>query len=131
MREHSRREIYNKLNKKEYAEGVDIEALLDELETNNYLNEERFAESFVRYRISRGQGSLKISDELRRRGLSSNMISKAIQEAGVDWFELAKEQKLKKFGESKPADFKEKSRQMRFLATRGFNAEAIRYAVDD
>ena len=130
MREHSRREIYDKLNKKEYAKGVDIEALLDELEASNYLDEERFAESFVRYRISRGQGSIKISDELRRRGLSSKLINKTIHEAKVDWFELAKEQKLKKFGEGKAADFKEKSRQMRFLASRGFNAETIRYAVD-
>jgi regulatory protein len=130
MREHSRLEIYNKLNKKEYAEGVDLEALLDELEASNYLNEERFAESFVRYRISKGQGSIKISDELRQRGLNSFLIKKTIQEAEVDWFELAQQQRLKKFGEDKPADFKEKSRQMRFLSARGFSFDAIRHAVD-
>ena len=130
MREHSRLEIYNKLNKKEYAEGVDINALLDNLEESDYLNEERFAESFVRYRISRGQGSIKILNELRQRGLPSNLIKITIQEAEVDWFEMAQRQRSKKFGEEKPLDFKEKSKQMRFLSSRGFGIDAIRFAVD-
>jgi len=56
MREHSRLELHNKLQKKDYADGVDINKLLDELEENDYLNEERFAESYIRHRASRGFG---------------------------------------------------------------------------
>ncbi len=129
MREHSRLEIKNKLKKKDYVEGVDLEKLLDELEESNYLNEERFVESFIRYRSGRGQGFIKISNELRQRGIKASMIQSAMQEAEVDWFQLAKEQREKKFGLKKPEEFKEKARQMRFLLGRGFDSEVIRATV--
>jgi regulatory protein len=46
MREHSRLELGRKLAR--YAEeGDDIEALLDFLEKNNWLSQERFAESLI------------------------------------------------------------------------------------
>jgi regulatory protein len=129
MREHSRLEIKNKLKKKDYVEGVDLEKLLDELEESNYLNEERFVESFIRYRSGRGQGFIKISNELRQRGIKASMIQSAMQEAEIDWFQLAKEQREKKFGLKKPKDFKEKARQMRFLFGRGFETETIRQVL--
>ena len=129
MREHSRKELFDKLKKKDFSEDVDIAALLDDLEENNYLNEKRFAESFIRSRINRGQGVLKISNELRQRGISSSLISIAMQEVDVDWFSLAAGQREKKFGKKKPGDFKEKARQIRFLSARGFDAEVIREIV--
>jgi regulatory protein len=130
MREHSRLEIYNKLCKKDYVVGVDINQLLDELEMNDYLNEERFAESFVRYRITRGQGSVKIRYELRRRGITQTLIDRTLASTEVDWFGLALVQKEKKFGCDKANGFNQKAKQMRFLTTRGFDIEMIRYAVD-
>lgn len=129
MREHSRLEIYNKLTKKDFVEGVDLDVLLNELEEKNYLSDERFAESFVRYRASRGQGSIKISNELRQRGVNTSLISKAFLNAEVDWFELAQQQREKKFGILKPIDFKEKAKQMRFLSGRGFDHEIVRAIV--
>jgi len=129
MREHSRKEIRNKLAVKKYVEGVDIDKLLNELEDKNYLNEERFVESFIRYRSGRGQGIIKISNELRQRGINASMISYALQEADLDWLQLAKEQREKKFGLQIPDDFKEKARQMRFLSGRGFDSECIRHSL--
>ncbi len=129
MREHSRLEITNKLKKKDYIEGVDLEKLLNELEDSNYLNEERFVESFIRYRSGKGQGSIKISNELRQRGINNSMITHAMQEANIDWFQLAKEQREKKFGENKPDEYKEKARQMRFLSRRGFDTDSIMQSI--
>lgn len=129
MREHSRFEIYNKLCKKDYVEGVDLQALLDKLEEKNYINEERFTESFVRYRVSRGQGPVKITSELRRKGVSSSLISQVMQDAEADWFDLATQQLEKKFGRAIPEDFKEKAKRMRFLSARGFDAEVVRAVV--
>jgi regulatory protein len=57
------------------------------------------------------------------------MIQSAMQEAEIDWFQLAKEQREKKFGLKKPKDFKEKARQMRFLFGRGFETETIRQVL--
>jgi len=130
MREHSRRELYQKLQKKEYVEGVNVEQLLDELEQSNYLCEQRFTESFIRYRASRGQGSIKISSELNNRGIKKSMISGALETAEVDWYKLAQEQLEKKFGNSKAGDFKEKAKRMRFLSMRGFISDVIRSIVN-
>ena len=130
MREHSRQELCQKLQKKEYVEDVDIERLLDELEQKNYLCEERFTESFIRYRASRGQGFNKISSELNKRGIKLSMISRAFESAEVDWYKLAQEQLEKKFGKSNSDDFKEKAKRMRFLSMRGFNSDVIRNIVN-
>ncbi|MEE9444846.1 MAG: regulatory protein RecX, partial [Cocleimonas sp.] len=114
---------------KTYIEGVDVDKLLNELEDKNYLNEDRFVESFIRYRSGRGQGIIKISNELKQRGINTSMISHALQEADLDWFQLAKEQREKKFGKQIPDDFKEKARQMRFLSGRGFDGDSIRQSL--
>lgn len=129
MREHSRLEITNKLKKKDYVEGVDLEKLLDELEESNYLNEARFVESYIRYRSGRGQGIIKISNELKQRGINQSQITKSMQEAEVNWSKIAAEQRIKKFGELLPQEYKEKARQMRFLYGRGFDSEVIRAVV--
>lgn len=129
MREHSRQEIHNKLTRKDFVEGVDIHSLLNELEAKNYLNEERFTESFIRARSSRGQGSLKIANDLKQRGISSSYISTAIDNSEINWYELASQQREKKFGKIIPSDYKEKAKQMRFLSNRGFNSEMIRSLI--
>ena len=130
MREHSRHELKNKLLKKEYVEGVDLEKLLDELEASDYLSDKRFAESFIRYRVSRGQGKIKIIAELKQRGVNTSLINASLQESDVDWFALAKQIRERKFGEIVPLEYKQKSKQMRFLLGRGFDSEMIRYAVE-
>ena len=43
--------------------------------------------------------------------------------------ELARHERVKKFGAAMPADFKEKAGQMRFLQYRGFEQDHIRAAV--
>ena len=126
MREHSRKEIYNKLTRKDFAKDVNLDTLLDELETKDYLNEQRFTESFIRYRSQRGQGPNKISNELKQRGISSSVINMTMSAAKINWYALASEQRIKKFGEVIPANFKDKAKQMRFLANRGFDSETIR-----
>ena len=129
MREHSRQELYKKLIQKEYSEDIDLNKLLDELEECGYQSDQRFTESFIRYRVSRGQGKVKISNDLKMRGVSASLINKSIQQADVDWFALASQLREKKYGENIPDDYKERAKQMRFLSSRGFDTEMIRYAI--
>ena len=129
MREHSRYELKKKLLKKNYSENVDLEKILDEIEASDYLSDQRFAESFIRSRVSRGQGKIKIINELKQRGVNAVLIKISMQESNVDWFDLANQIRERKFGENIPADYKEKTKQMRFLSGRGFDSEMIRYAV--
>jgi len=124
-REHSRLELINKLSHKPFSEDVDLPSLCDSLEASNYLSDERFAEMFVRSRVSRGKGEMKIRYELRQRGVKEALIDAALLEEGVDWLILAREQREKRFGRAIPKDFKERARQSRFLAGRGFSGEII------
>ncbi len=49
-REHSRYELYKKLNRKDYNRS-NINQILDELEDKDYINDERFARSWIKSRL--------------------------------------------------------------------------------
>lgn len=125
MREHSRQEIYNKLKKKPFSEGVDLDLLLNELEEKDYLNEDRFLESYIRSRSQRGYGPVKIKHELKQKGLSEPQISSFITDCNIEWYKLANSQRVKKFGDELPQEYKDKVKQMRYLFNRGFSTEQI------
>ncbi|MGP8291600.1 regulatory protein RecX [Vreelandella zhanjiangensis] len=130
-REYSRAEIAQRLKKKAF-ENADIEACLDTLEEQGLQSDVRFAESFIRSRIIRGQGVIRIKGELRQRGVDQEILSNALacveDNEGVDWFELASDTLARRF--SSPGDTpKERAKRERFLASRGFDFEQIRYAL--
>lgn len=130
-REYSRAEIAQRLKKKAF-ESADIEACLDTLEEQGLQSDVRFAESFIRSRIIRGQGVIRIKGELRQRGVDQEILSNALacveDNEGVDWFELASDTLARRF--SSPGDTpKERAKRERFLASRGFDFEQIRYAL--
>ncbi|MCB8888937.1 regulatory protein RecX [Vreelandella malpeensis] len=132
-REYSRAELVDRLVKKSF-EADDIQACLDALEEQGLQSDTRFAESFVRTRILRGQGVIRIKQELRLRGVNGEMLAAAIAEVErqecIDWFELAAEACQRRFGES-VANLppKERARRERFLANRGFDFDQIRHAL--
>ena len=72
MREHSRLELGRKLAR--YAEeGDDVEALLDFLEKNNWLSQERFAESLINRRAARF-GNSRVMAELQSHGVKGEAL---------------------------------------------------------
>jgi regulatory protein len=127
-REHGRTELIHKLTKFGFEFDV-ADAAVAQLVDDGLQSDARFAEAFVRSRIGQGKGPSRIRAELREHGLSDGVIDIALAEAEQDWFELAIDVRLKKFGGEKPADFKEKARQMRFLQSRGFDSDQIQVAV--
>ncbi|REG78305.1 regulatory protein RecX [Marinomonas pollencensis] len=128
-REHATKEIHNKLKLRGHNE-EDIANTLQSLIEMNYLNDQRFAEIFVRNRISKPLGALRIKQELSRKGIPEELANQAIENIDADWFELAKELKERKFGVTKYQDFKEKAKQIRYLQYRGFNFDQINYALE-
>ena len=130
-REYSRVELARKLQQKSF-DGDDIEACLDALAEQSLQSDARFAESFVRSRIARGQGVIRIKGELRQRGIDQETLTAALEAVeereAIDWFELAKETLARRY--DSPGDTpKERAKRERFLATRGFDFEQIRYAL--
>jgi regulatory protein len=125
-REHSRMELARKLAR-HAEEGDDIDALLDFLEKNNWLSEERFSESLIHRRAAR-YGNSRIVAELQQHGIKGEALSEL--KAGLAEDETARccEVWRRKFG-SLPQDAQERSKQMRFLLQRGFSQRAIQTAM--
>ena len=118
-REHSRCELRDKL-KKRFSDLDLIDQELDRLADENLQSDQRFAGSFLRQRLSRGHGPLRIRQEARQRGISDLEISTAIEAEEPDWCALAEAAYSRKFGIAAADDIKEKSRRNRFMQYRGF-----------
>jgi regulatory protein len=104
---------------------AEVDALLDWLEAKGYLSDARFIESRLHARSER-HGSLRIHQELARHGLAmSDEQSAQLRETELA---RARELWLRKFGEV-AAEPRERARQARFLAARGFPADVVRRIV--
>ena len=129
-REHSRRELQEKLLKKGCTEPVAAQVLND-LEAENLLSDERFTESLLRVRRDRGYGPLRILKDLREKGVAEDTITRRLDIASHDWIEDLKRVRLKKFGGRRPRSYSERAKQARFLQSRGFTMEQIREVLRD
>ena len=127
-REHGRAELLKKLTRFGFDADVADDAVA-QLVDDGLQSDTRFAEAFIRSRISQGKGQTKIRAELREHGLNDGVIEDGLEDAEQDWFALAIDVRLKKFGAEPPDGFKEKARQMRFLQSRGFDTDQIQVAV--
>ena len=127
-REHSELELRRKLVTRG-VEDVLIDRVLAELLDSNLLSNLRFTEVYVRGRFERGYGPARISAELRERGIDAELAQPALAELSDDWIESATRQRSKRFGGGYPDDYRERTRQMRFLQQRGFSGEQIRAAL--
>lgn len=126
-REHSRAELHRKLSELGGA-GEALDAVLDDLARERLQSDERFAESFVRSRVVRGQGPQAIATELRVRGVDKELLESVLTQ-GPDWYAQAAEVRHKRFGPALPEDARERARQARFLQYRGFTAAQVGHAL--
>jgi regulatory protein len=126
MREHSRLELGRKLSK--YAEeGDDVGALLDFLEKNNWLSQERFSESLIHRRAARF-GNSRIVAELQSHGINGEALQELKSGLSDSEVERACDVWRRKFGEV-ATDAEGRVKQMRFLMQRGFSQRAVRAAM--
>ena len=126
-REYGQAELAKKLADKGYKRTL-VDDEIARLGEEGLQSDTRFAEAFVQSRINQGKGPVRIRADLSQRGIRDGVIDGALEESGCDWYELAIQERVKKFGSELPADFKEKARQMRFLQYRGFEQDHIQSA---
>lgn len=124
-REHSRVELARKLAP--HGEAEEIVVLLDALERENLLSDQRYAEGLAMVRAGR-HGSLRLKADLRDKGVPAAVIDETVREARVDDLDSARRVWAKKFGRV-PGDASERAKQIRFLAGRGFPPDVIRRVV--
>jgi len=105
---------------------AEVDTLLDWLQTKHFLSDTRFVESRVNARAAR-YGNLRIRHELTQHGATLDagtaelLKDSEVARAHAVW--------LRKYGSSPASSAPERARQMRFLAGRGFSAEAIRRVI--
>lgn len=104
----------------------EIESLIERFEARGYLDDQRFAQLFIESRVSRGYGPIKIRFELKQKGVEKSLVQSSMSEHEVDWSIQAKTLRERRFGASLPTEMKDKKKQMRFLASRGFDYEHIK-----
>ena len=105
---------------------AEVEDLLDWLQAERHLSEQRFVESRVNARSSR-YGNVRIRQELRQHDAQLDAASEALLKASEAERALAVWRR--KFGREPAADAAARARQMRFLAGRGFSSDVIRQVL--
>jgi regulatory protein len=128
-REHSRRELYNKLLDKGCPETLATE-VVQRLEDESLVSDERFMESLIRVRRNRGYGPVRIRRELQEKGVAPEAIEGGLDPAGREWLEDIRRVQRKKFGARPPESFAERARQARFLQYRGFTNDQIQQILN-
>ena len=129
-REYSRAELERKLRPKEEAPG-ELAQALDELTAKGFISEQRVIESVINRRSAK-LGTARIRQELQSKGLDRDAVSVAVAALQTTELERAREVWRRKFdskSDASQATPAERSKQMRFLATRGFGVEIIRRVV--
>jgi regulatory protein len=130
-RDHSTGDISRKLQQRGYTTDA-ISAVITRLRESNTVDDSRYGQNFAVYRARRGQGPVRIRNDLRRSGLGDEQIDLAVKsgEDVPDFVAQAKEARRRKFGAELPKDWKERAKQSRFLQYRGFSTDHIRAVLE-
>lgn len=108
--------------------GDTLEEIISELISDNFLNEQRFAESYVRgkYRLKKW-GRVRLLQELKQRRISAYCIKKAMQQIEEEDYEQTIEEliikKEKTIREKDP--FKKNSKLARYLIQKGYESYLV------
>lgn len=130
-RERTIKEIKDRLRKKDYKDDI-IEKVVNYLLDNDYLNEARFAEMWIRSRKKHHpRGRKLIYKELNNKGVDQKIINSALNQhlSDQDELEMAeylKEKWLRRRTEEDSSSYKLKN----YLANKGFSYDLI-YKVTD
>lgn len=132
LRRRSEFEMRKKLQKKGVGKELS-EEVINELKKFQYIDDEKFAESYINDRINlRPAGKFLIKMELRSRGVREPTIDRKLGELVSDEQELEMAQTLvrKRINGLRPQKSeKDRVKLMNYLKTRGFSAGTISQAV--
>ncbi len=128
-REHSTKELQQKLLQRQFVED-EIEPVISYLIANDYLSDERYAESMYRVRVNKGYGKRFIESELAQKGVNRTIINLVAENQELDWYDQAQVVYSKRFGETLIIDQKDRAKRVRFLQNRGFSTDQIMTVVN-
>ncbi|MBF0310693.1 MAG: regulatory protein RecX [Magnetococcales bacterium] len=123
------------LTRRLLAKGADeasVEQAIRRCRELGYLNDADYALNLAKRRLER-RGPMAIRAEMRQRGIDEEEAREALHQAmeGIDLREEARRILEKRFGETPPADARERRRRQAFLARRGFDGTIILELLQD
>ena len=129
-REHSRAELLAKLVRSGHGR-TEAERAVEDLGNRDLVSDSRFAEAFIRSRVERGGGPLRIRRDLEARGVEPSVVEGLLDPDDEEWEARARGAREKRFGAAPPAERSEAARQARFLLGRGFTRRQVRRAIEE
>ncbi|MCY4454583.1 MAG: regulatory protein RecX [Immundisolibacterales bacterium] len=129
-REHSRAELLAKLARSGHERAV-AQGAVENLARQGLVCDARFAEAFIRSRIERGSGPLRIRRDLEARGVEPEVVDRFLDAQDEEWEGRARSARTKRFGAAPPGNRGEAARQSRFLLGRGFTRRQVRRAIEE
>jgi len=131
IREHSRQELKRKLIARFHNHEQEIERCLEELQSEDYLSDQRFTQLFIESRLNNKRvGPFKIVADLQQRGIDRDTAHSIMDELADEEFWLSK---IKDNLEELCKGNKKNNRQAlgQKLFQRGFAYELINQALND
>ncbi len=128
-REHSVAELRSKIRHKHRdLDQPTLEHLLETLQQDRLLSDERYAEVAIRSRIRRGYGPKYIEQELMSKGVSSELVESVMEQTmldqAYDWVQLAADQISRRHPHT-AQDSAAWLKAARFLARRGYPSNLV------
>lgn len=121
MRDYPSKVLVDKLIKKEYSKEEASEAVAKCVDLG-YINDEAFAESFIRLQKRKGKGAVVIRQLLKQKGLSAEVPSD-------DEYDMIARLLETKYRAKDLSDYPTRLKVMQSLVRRGFNLATIRDAL--
>lgn len=125
-REYSQAELCHKFG--QMFEQDLVAEVLAEYAQKGWQSDERFAEQFVRAKVERGQGRIKVEYELKQHNIAQALCADLLD--AVDWRAVADALYQRKY-DAQAMDAKERAKRQRFLLQRGFSFDDINAVINN
>jgi regulatory protein len=123
-RDHGASELSQKLTRKGFHSEEASHAVA-ECHRLGLQNDSRFIEHYAAYRMGRGYGPLKITQELKAKGIEAELIQSVLEQDKDIWLTIAREVWRKKTQGRRDFSLSELQKYQRFMMYRGFPMEII------
>jgi regulatory protein len=125
MREHSQRELLDKLALRGYSR-ADVEPIIAEFAEQGWQDNQRFAECYARQRMIKGYGPVRIRYELQQRGIAELDLEQLAEDNVGGWLNSLLQIYENKFDQQPKLSRAEWLKRSRFLQQRGFSHDMIK-----
>jgi regulatory protein len=127
-KEYSEKELRTKFKEKEYNQD-DINKVISYYQSNNYQSDARFTRMFINSKISK-MGISKLKSKLSfEKGINKDTIDEVLAELELSEIDNVIKLVETRFKNKDLKDHKEKSKAVRYLASKGFSFDDINNAI--